>query len=314
MGGNTPVTTDRANDFGWREQVAQADARARRKAEVAEAATLQFFRSPSKKAKAKDRVAASFAIIDEMATQFKIDLQAEARARTAQEVSRLRANMHAKKERARVNKIMLEAEAARMPLRLRKVQGSKTRKKSTGVEVKEGGVAPSTDDNIMDEEAGRKRLQLARESAERRQAEIERIKQANAELRRRLKHPKPKSLQNLDEFGEQVPSKSPKVTTMTAAALYRQWRPKTPEDNDEDARDGHITEYERKLAARGGDLSKFPNSTWTTPDWAGSKGGNRQPPVLGSPVDPSPNTHTQRFIGWYSAFAKPKPEQLAVRL
>ena len=96
---------------------------------------------------------------------------------------------------------------------------------------------------------------------------------------------------------------------MTAAAIYSQYR-RPPPKRDPDARDGHITEFDRKMAARGEDMRDFPESSWATPDWHNWKNGSKLQPILQiPPPPPSPATHTRRWLNWYDGFSSRRSQQ-----
>ena len=165
-----------------------------------------------------------------------------------------------------------------------------------------------SDDNIMDEECGRLRLRLARESKERRAAEALRIRQENAELRKRIKETMARTdddIRDDDGFEEDddpssppKPPRGPPSMKMTSASLAMQWRPKKAVEVDEYARDGHITDFERRIAMRGENLAPFPVSTWAQTEWSGSVLRGVRDPIMGRFAAPSEKTHTRRFVTW----------------
>ena len=160
------------------------------------------------------------------------------------------------------------------------------------------------DDDIMDEEAGRARLRLAEESKARKAAEAERIARENREYRERLKNTKARTDDDITD--DKKPGGRPQSPTkMTAAAVYSQYRKPPPKANP-DARDGHITDYERKMAARGDDISDFPWSTWATPDW---KNGSARHQRIVTP-EPSSATHTKEWLKWYGGFSTRRGKQM----
>jgi hypothetical protein len=279
-------------------------------------------KKPAKTAKA----AADHDIMDEEAGQMRLSKAAESKARKKADAERLaRENQEYRDVNRttgqRTDDDIMDEEAGRRRLVL--AAESKARKTAEAERLARENqqyrdanrdTAQRTDDDIMDEEAGRYRLILAKQSKERKAMEAARIRRENTALRRRLNATKAGTDHLLgDDFD---PSSPPRMMGMTAAAVSRQWRPRIV-DRDEFARDGHITEYERRLAARGEDMSDFPVSTWITPDWEGWIGGAREP-ILGHFVhQPTAKTHTKRFVNWYSSFMKGKSmavDQMEVRL
>jgi len=152
----------------------------------------------------------------------------------------------------------------------------------------------------MDEEAGRARIRLAEESRARREEEAARIERENKAYHERIKNTKARTDDDDQPGGRTSPTK------MTAAAIYSQYR-KPPPKADPDARDGHITDYERKMAARGDSLHDFPWSTWASADWQRKTGlggvTGRLPTPLEQPMpNPTSATHTKQWLSWYESF------------
>ena len=279
-------------------------------------------KKPAKTAKA----AVDHSIMDEEAGQMRLSKAAESKARKKTEIERLarenrdyrdmnrntaqRTDDDIMDEAAGRHRLVLAAESKAR----NKAEAERLARENQQYRETNRDTAQRTDDDIMDEEARRYRLVLAKQSKERKAVEAARIRRENTALRRRLNATKAGTGHLLDDYFD--PNSPPRMMGMTAAAVSRQWRPRIV-DRDEYARDGHITDYERRLAARGEDMSDFPISTWITPDWEGWIGGARQP-ILGHFVhQPTVKTHTKRFVEWYSSFIKgksPALDQTEVRL
>ena len=67
---------------------------------------------------------------------------------------------------------------------------------------------------------------------------------------------------------------------MTAAAIYSQYR-RPPPKRDPDARDGHITEFDRKMAARGEDMRLWVAKKYGLEDARGADGAASTAPRRG---------------------------------
>ena len=208
----------------------------------------------------------------------------------------------------------------------RKAEAAELARRNRELRKSRNSVAQKSDDDIMDEEAGRLRLRLARESKERRAAEALRIRRENAALRKRIKEQKTRTDDDIsDDFFtyDDDPSSPPKPKTppsmkVTTASLSAQWRPKKAVERDEYARDGHITDFERRIAARGENMAPFPVSTWAQSEWSGAVLRGVRDPVMGRFAQPSEKTHTRRFVTWLmrqqQELLKSKGEQAVVRL
>jgi len=278
-----------------------AESKARKAAEAEALAKENAERRARLKA-ARDTAKTDVDITDEAAGQRRLQLAAESKARKEEEAARLRKENAEKRRRlkeqrevARTDNDINDEEAGRMRLELAKQ--SAIRKAEEAARLREENLALHSrlatkgnvnDSDIMDEHAGQMRITLAEESRQRKEREATKLAEENKAYFARI-------------------DDATQLSSNALAARELPWVPPDPDYRDPDARDGHITELDRKMAARGDNFSsEFPVSSWSSPDW---KGWDHQSPFVKQPK-PSKKTHTKNWLEWFVEFIRQRLEGL----
>lgn len=91
-----------------------------------------------------------------------------------------------------------------------------------------------------------------------------------------------------------------------------------PTYRDPRARDGHVTDHDRKIAMRGERLADrpFPVTAWARPDRVDSTspwGKVKDCPFV-KPLKPSKKTHTRNWLEWFVQSSGGNRARLEIRL
>jgi len=253
-------------------------------------------------------------IMDEEAGRARIRLAEESKARKKAQAALLKkqntANLDKlKNQAAREDDDMTDEAAWKARAQLaaqskarREAEQAAMKQREKEYKAKMASIVVRSDDDIMDEEAGKARIALAAESKAKKKAEKERLKAENKAYFDLIKNVKPRTDDDLLDDAQEGGKKPPSMTAAAIASRYTPPKPKAASD----FRDGHITDWERKMASRGEYMDDFPWSSWAAPEWhersRASKAGTFNP-LLAPPSPPSPKTHTRKWLDWHSDFA-----------